>query len=55
MSHLFGLYEDTYKEKFEDKYTLPTYAFYPAEVVVPDYVDISGAKFPKQTKITKVK
>ena len=35
--------------------TLPTYTFYPAEVVVPDYVDISEAKFPKQTKITKVK
>ena len=55
VSHLFGLYGDTYKEKFEDKYTLPTYIFYPAEVVVPDYVDISEAKFPKQTKITKIK
>ena len=55
VSHLFRLYGDTYKERFENKYTLPPYTFYPAEVVVPDYVDISEAKFPKQTKITKVK
>lgn len=55
VSHLCGLYGDTYKERFEDKYTLPTYTFYPVEVLVPPYVDISEANFPKQTKIIKIK
>lgn len=47
-------YEDLGAEGYKgSKYLyMPRHRFFPAEVLVPDYVDISYAKFPSKTKIT---
>ena len=43
--------------KFDKKYVpaFPSHSFYPVEVIVPEYVDISDWHLPKVVQITKVK